>query len=178
MRQFGSKGRNYPYPLSCIGEGNGNPSSVLAWRIPETREPSGLPSMGSHRVGHDWSDSAEAATFLISMSSIDPFQVFLQSPFYYTNVICVYIHLQVLCKLSVNSSTRSHLHGLTATCSLLRVSKEKRYLIFSSSIPSNRWPKFWIHSSLHHMTSPLVAQLTGHYSSSKFTSYKGFKAPC
>ena len=28
-------------------------SSVLAWRIPGTREPSGLPSMGSHRVGHD-----------------------------------------------------------------------------------------------------------------------------
>ena len=28
-------------------------SSVLAWRIPETGEPSGLPSMGSHRVGHD-----------------------------------------------------------------------------------------------------------------------------
>ena len=28
-------------------------SSVLAWRIPGTREPGGLPSMGSHRVGHD-----------------------------------------------------------------------------------------------------------------------------
>ena len=28
-------------------------SSVLAWRIPETGEPSGLPSMGSHRLGHD-----------------------------------------------------------------------------------------------------------------------------
>ena len=28
-------------------------SSVLAWRIPGTGEPSGLPSMGSHRVGHD-----------------------------------------------------------------------------------------------------------------------------
>ena len=28
-------------------------SSVLAWRIPGTEEPSGLPSMGSHRVGHD-----------------------------------------------------------------------------------------------------------------------------
>ena len=28
-------------------------SSVLAWRIPGTAEPSGLPSMGSHRVGHD-----------------------------------------------------------------------------------------------------------------------------
>ena len=30
-------------------------SSVLAWRIPVTGEPGGLPSMGSHRVGHDWS---------------------------------------------------------------------------------------------------------------------------
>ena len=28
-------------------------SSVLAWRIPGTREPVGLPSMESHRVGHD-----------------------------------------------------------------------------------------------------------------------------
>ena len=36
-------------------------SSVLAWRIPGTREPAGLPSMGSHRVGHDWSDLAAAA---------------------------------------------------------------------------------------------------------------------
>ena len=27
--------------------------SVLAWRIPGTTEPGGLPSMGSHRVGHD-----------------------------------------------------------------------------------------------------------------------------
>ena len=34
-------------------------SSVLAWRIPGTGEPSGLPSMRSHRVGHDWSDLAE-----------------------------------------------------------------------------------------------------------------------
>ena len=36
-------------------------SSVLAWRIPGTREPCGLPSLGSHRVGHDWSDLAAAA---------------------------------------------------------------------------------------------------------------------
>ena len=36
-------------------------SSVLAWRIPGTREPGGLPSMGLHRVGHDWSDLAAAA---------------------------------------------------------------------------------------------------------------------
>ena len=31
-------------------------SSVLAWRVPGTGEPGGLPSLGSHRVGHDWSD--------------------------------------------------------------------------------------------------------------------------
>ena len=36
-------------------------SSVLAWRIPGMGEPRGLPSMGSHRVGHDWSDLAAAA---------------------------------------------------------------------------------------------------------------------
>ena len=33
-------------------------SSVLAWRIPGTGEPGRRPSMGSHRVGHDWSDLA------------------------------------------------------------------------------------------------------------------------
>ena len=31
----------------------GTHSSVIAWRIPGTGEPGGLPSMGSHRVGHD-----------------------------------------------------------------------------------------------------------------------------
>ena len=36
-------------------------SSVLAWRIPGMAEPGGLPSNGSHRVGHDWSDLAAAA---------------------------------------------------------------------------------------------------------------------
>ena len=36
-------------------------SSVLAWRIPGTGEPAGLPSMGSHRVGHDRSNLAAAA---------------------------------------------------------------------------------------------------------------------
>ena len=39
-------------------------SSVLAWRIPRTEEPGGLPSMGSHRIGHDLSDLAAAAADL------------------------------------------------------------------------------------------------------------------
>ena len=37
-------------------------SSVLAWRIPGTGEPDGLPSMWSHRVRHDWSDLAVGST--------------------------------------------------------------------------------------------------------------------
>ena len=36
-------------------------SSTLAWKIPGTVEPDGLPSMGSHRVGHDCGDLAAAA---------------------------------------------------------------------------------------------------------------------
>ena len=40
-------------------------SSVLAWRIPGTGEPGGLPSMGSHRVGHDGSDLAAAVIGLL-----------------------------------------------------------------------------------------------------------------
>ena len=39
-------------------------SSVLAWRIPGMGEPSGLPSMGSHRVRHDWSNLAAAAAVI------------------------------------------------------------------------------------------------------------------
>ena len=42
-------------------------SSVLAWRIPGTGEPGGLPSLGSHRVGQDWSDLA-AAFFIVQLS--------------------------------------------------------------------------------------------------------------
>ena len=41
-------------------------SSVLAWRIPGTGEPGGLPSLGSHRVGHDCTDLAAAEATNIS----------------------------------------------------------------------------------------------------------------
>ena len=44
-------------------------SSVLAWRISGTGEPGGLPSMGSHRVRHDWSDLAAAAFKILFLLS-------------------------------------------------------------------------------------------------------------
>ena len=45
-------------------------SSVLAWRIPGMGEPGGLPSLGSHRVGHDLSDLAAAAAALFAVRSV------------------------------------------------------------------------------------------------------------
>ena len=44
---------HFHFSLSFIGEGMATHSSVLAWGIPGTEEPGGLPSMGLHRVGHD-----------------------------------------------------------------------------------------------------------------------------
>ena len=52
---------HFHFSLSCIGEGNGNPLQCSCLENPRDRKPGGLPSMGSHRVGHDWSDVAAAA---------------------------------------------------------------------------------------------------------------------
>ena len=54
-------------------------SNVLAWRIPGMGEPGGLPSMGSHRVGHDRSDlAAAAAAFILKSRDITlPAKVYL-----------------------------------------------------------------------------------------------------
>ena len=41
------------FPFHALEKEMATHSSVLAWRIPGTGEPGGLPSMGSHRVGHD-----------------------------------------------------------------------------------------------------------------------------
>ena len=61
-------------------------SNILAWRIPGTGEPGGLPFMGSYTVGHDWSDLAAAAattqlttgksmveTSFVSFQSLSPY---------------------------------------------------------------------------------------------------------
>ena len=52
----------FTFHLHALEKEMATHSSVLAWRIPGTGEPDGLPSMGSHRVGHNWSDLAAAAT--------------------------------------------------------------------------------------------------------------------
>ena len=45
-------GFTFTFHFHALEKGMATHSSVLAWRIPGTREPGGLPSMGSHRVGH------------------------------------------------------------------------------------------------------------------------------
>ena len=61
-------------------------SSTLAWKIPWMEEPGGLPSMGSHRVGHDWSDlalalslhpSSDLPSLWCKMNHIKGIQIFL-----------------------------------------------------------------------------------------------------
>ena len=51
-------GFTFTFHLHALEKEMATHSSVLAWRIPGTGEPGGLPCMGSRRVGHDWSDLA------------------------------------------------------------------------------------------------------------------------
>ena len=44
---------HFHFSLACTGEGNGNPLQCSCLENPRDGEPGGLPSMGSHRVGHD-----------------------------------------------------------------------------------------------------------------------------
>ena len=58
---------HFHFSLSCIGEGNGNPLQCSCLENPRDGEPGGLPSLGSHRVRHDWSDLAAAAAVCICL---------------------------------------------------------------------------------------------------------------
>ena len=57
-------------------------SGVLAWRIPGSGEPGGLQSMGSHRVGHDWSDLAATSVLHIRQESSAPSLLLLIPPYF------------------------------------------------------------------------------------------------
>ena len=50
------------FHFHALEEATATHPCVLAWRIPGTAEPGGLPSMGLHRVGHYWSDLAAVST--------------------------------------------------------------------------------------------------------------------
>ena len=70
----------FTFPFHALEKEMATHSSVLAWRLPGTGKPGGLPSMGLHRVGHDWSDlAAAAARFLRLLLSADRFPAYLIS---------------------------------------------------------------------------------------------------
>ena len=65
--KVGRMGNILPYLIVVslfIGEGNGNPLQDSCLENPRDRGAGGLPYMGSHRVGHDWSDSSSNSSSL------------------------------------------------------------------------------------------------------------------
>ena len=116
-------------------------SSVLAWRIPGTGEPGGLPSMRLHRVGHDWSDLAVAAAEFSSVAQLCPT---LCDPMNYSTP-GLPAHPQV------PEFTQTHVHWvgdaiqLILCCPLLLLpSIFPSIRVFSNeSVLHIRWPKYW-----------------------------------
>ena len=60
-------------------------SSILAWRIPGTEEPCGLPSMGLHRVGHNWRDLVVAASSWACTRILTSLSWWFQVPYKWSN---------------------------------------------------------------------------------------------
>ena len=60
---------HFHFSLSCIGEGNGNPLQCSCLENPREGKPGWLPSMGLHRVGHDWSNAAAAAAAVTTIQN-------------------------------------------------------------------------------------------------------------
>ena len=117
-------------------------SSVLPWRIPGTGEPGGLPSMGSHRVGHDCSDLAAAAAVQFSRSrvsdSLRPHESQHARPPCPSPALGV--HPNFTCIESVMPSS------ILILCRLLLLLPPipPRVRVFSNeSTLCMRWPKYW-----------------------------------
>ena len=81
---------SFPFHFHALEKEMATHSSVLAWRIPGTGKPDGLPSVGSRRVGHDWSDLAAAAAAAAGslLGSLDYlYVIFIQIPLTFFSLI-------------------------------------------------------------------------------------------
>ena len=87
-------------------------NSVLAWRIPGTGEPGGLPSLGSHRVGHDWSDLAAAGAFIYTM--------------------CVYIYTHCVYRMYNQYIYYIHIHTSTHTHTYIYINTHKNLCMYKT----------------------------------------------
>ena len=75
---------HFHFSLSCIGEDNGNSLQCSCLENPRDGKPGGLPSMGSHRVGHDWSDLTAAA---VAINGSSKNNLWKKKPFKYTEIL-------------------------------------------------------------------------------------------
>ena len=71
----------FTFHFHALEKEMGTHSSVLAWRIPGTGEPGGLSSLGSHRIGHDWSDLADVCK-VVKLCGVSLLNLFLISPYF------------------------------------------------------------------------------------------------
>ena len=115
-------------------------SSVLAWKIPGTVEPGGLPSIGSHRVRHNWSDLAAAAARhkKCYARSEDMKQDYLRK-------ICLYymyIYISIL-TIETNKQKPSYfiLSSMPIMCLVLEIEKKFRVLPWRKSSLSEKRDK-------------------------------------
>ena len=69
----GTERLHFHFSLSGIGEGNGTPLPCSCLENPREGKPGWLPSMGSQRVGHDWSDAAAAASIILNSEKLKAF---------------------------------------------------------------------------------------------------------
>ena len=94
------------FPFHALEKEMATHSSILAWRIPGTEELGGLPSMGSHRVGHDWRDlaAAVASVHILLKSSLKDFDQCLVNMWkeHYCLVIWTYFGIALLWDWSKN----------------------------------------------------------------------------
>ena len=106
-------------------------SRVLAWRIPGTGEPGELPSMWSHRVGHDWNDLAAAAaafanrSIFFSVRSVGLYTSFLLRH----NILRFHTVIKWLCGISFIGTTLMTF----LRCLVLRKEQEVKYLLFCAA---------------------------------------------
>ena len=119
-------------------------SSVLAWRIPGIGEPGGLLSMGSHRVGHDWSNLAAAAES-VQFNSVAQRCPTLCGPMdCSTSGFHVYRQLLELAQIYVHQDSDAiQTSHLLLSPSLLPSIFPSIRVFSKESVLCIRWPKYW-----------------------------------
>ena len=111
-------------------------SSVLAWRIPGTGEPGGLPSVGSYRVGHDWSDLVVVVVITVVSNSLTPRTAALQASLSFPIS-------QSLFKLTSIELVMPSNHQILCDYYLLLPSILSSIRVFSNELAlCIRWPKY------------------------------------